>query len=131
MDGIGISGDISLDMNVQSIVGVYKYDELRDKPKINDVEVSGSKSLDDYGIASKADVDSKTGAITKTLKEDYKTWDDINNIINDNYVGIADFYNTISNAQQIVAQTYATKDEVYALVKSLTDRVAALEKASN
>lgn len=28
------------------------YDELKDKPKINGVEVSGSKSLDDYGIAS-------------------------------------------------------------------------------
>ena len=56
MDYIGISGDVSLDMNVQSAVGVYKYNELRDKPKINDVEVSGSKSLDDYGIASKADV---------------------------------------------------------------------------
>lgn len=57
MDGIGISGNVSLDMNVQNVVGVYKYDELRDKPKINDVEVSGSKSLDDYGIASKADVE--------------------------------------------------------------------------
>lgn len=57
MDGIGISGNVSLDMNVQNVVGVYKYDELRDKPKINDVEVSGSKSLNDYGIASKADAE--------------------------------------------------------------------------
>lgn len=57
MGGIGISGNVSLDMNVQNVVGVYKYDELRDKPKINDVEVSGSKSLNDYGIASKADAE--------------------------------------------------------------------------
>ena len=64
MDGIGISGNVSLDMSVLnpvgvSIAGVSKYDELKDKPKINGVEVSGSKSLDDYGIASKADVESK------------------------------------------------------------------------
>lgn len=68
MDGIGISGNVSLDMNVQSVVGVYKYDELRDKPKINDVEVSGSKSLDDYGIASKADVD----AVASSMKIYFK-----------------------------------------------------------
>jgi len=58
MDCIGISGNISLDMNVQSAVGVYEYDELRDKPKINGVEVSGSKSIDDYGIAAKSMLDS-------------------------------------------------------------------------
>lgn len=57
MDGIGISGNVSLDMNVQNVVGAHRYDELKDKPKINDVEVSGSKSLDDYGIASKADAE--------------------------------------------------------------------------
>lgn len=56
MDGIGISGNVSLDMNVQNVVGAHRYDELKDKPKINGVEVSGSKSLDDYGIASKVDV---------------------------------------------------------------------------
>lgn len=59
MGGIGISGNVSLDMSVLnpvgvSIAGVSKYDELEGKPKINGVEVSGSKSLDDYGIASKA-----------------------------------------------------------------------------
>lgn len=57
MGGIGISGNVSLDMNVQNVVGVHRYDELKDKPKINGVEVSGSKSLDDYGIASKADAE--------------------------------------------------------------------------
>lgn len=57
MDGIGISGNVSLDMNVQNVVGAHRYDELKDKPKINGVEVSGSKSLDDYGIASKADAE--------------------------------------------------------------------------
>lgn len=131
MDGIGISGNVSLDMNVQNVVGVHRYDELRDKPEINGVEVSGSKSLDDYGIASKTDVDSKTGAITKTLTEDYKTWDDTQNVIYDNYVGIAQFNDAISDAQQLIAQTYATKAEVDALVKSLADRVTALEKASS
>ena len=71
MDGVGISGNVSLDMSVLNpvgvpIAGVSKYDELKDKPKINGVEVSGSKSLDDYGIASKADVESKlTGKVLK------------------------------------------------------------------
>lgn len=59
MGGIGISGNVSLDMSVSnpvgvSTAGVSKYDELKDKPKINGVEVSGSKSLDYYGIAPKS-----------------------------------------------------------------------------
>lgn len=51
MDGMGISGNVSLDMSVSNIAGISKYDELSDKPKINGVEVSGSKTLADYGIA--------------------------------------------------------------------------------
>lgn len=68
MDGIGISGNVSLDMNVQNVVGAHRYDELKDKPKINDVEVSGSKSLDDYGIASKADAEKAASDAATALK---------------------------------------------------------------
>lgn len=57
MDGIGISGNVSLDMNVSNVVDAYEYESLIGKPKINDVEVSGSKTLDDYGIAAKSAMD--------------------------------------------------------------------------
>lgn len=73
MGGIGISGNVSLDMNVQNVVGVHRYDELKDKPKINGVEVSGSKSLDDYGIASKADAEKAASDAAAALENAEQT----------------------------------------------------------
>jgi hypothetical protein len=73
MDGIGVSGNVSLDMNVQNVVGVHRYDELKDKPKINGVEVSGSKSLDDYGIASKADAEKAASDAAAALEHAEQT----------------------------------------------------------
>lgn len=46
-------------------VGVDDYEALSNKPKINNVEVSGSKSLDDYGIVSKDDI----SAAKKTIDD--------------------------------------------------------------
>lgn len=36
--------------------GTTDYNDLNNKPKINDVEVSGSKSAEDYGLATKKDL---------------------------------------------------------------------------
>lgn len=57
MADMEIINETSLKLTMDDVygVGVDDYEALSDKPKINGIEVSGSKSLDDYGIASKAD----------------------------------------------------------------------------
>ena len=47
---IELSGDVTLDDR-----GTHNYDQLYNKPKINDVEIIGNKSLDDLGIQPKGD----------------------------------------------------------------------------
>ena len=47
---IELSGDVTLDDR-----GTHNYDQLYNKPKINDVEIIGEKSLDDLGIQPKGD----------------------------------------------------------------------------
>lgn len=44
---------LTLEMKTFQMVGVDDYNALLNRPKINGVEVSGEKSLDDYGMASK------------------------------------------------------------------------------
>lgn len=76
MDGIGISGNVSLDMNISNVVGASEYDELRDKPKINDVEVAGNKTLADYGIAENYEALSKKPNINGVEVSGSKSLDD-------------------------------------------------------
>ena len=47
--------------------GTSNYNDLTNKPKINDVELSGNKTLDDLGIASKQYVDDLIGSINTVL----------------------------------------------------------------
>lgn len=49
----------------QTISG--NYEDLSNKPKINDVELVGNKTLDDLGIASKEYVDDLIGNINSIL----------------------------------------------------------------
>lgn len=54
MTNMEITNETALKLTMDDIygVGVDDYEALSNKPKINSVEVSGSKTLDDYGIAS-------------------------------------------------------------------------------
>lgn len=88
-------------------------------------DVADYKATASATYATKTEVDDKTGAITKTLEADYKTWDDTQNIINDNYVGIGSFNNTIREAEQFVAQTYAEKTELTEAVNQLTSTMSS------
>lgn len=53
-------GDITptIDLEVQEVMegkSIADYDELNNKPSINDVELSGDKSLDELGISPLSD----------------------------------------------------------------------------
>ena len=88
-------------------------------------DVASFKSTASATYATKTEVDDKTGAITKTLEADYKTWDDTQSILDDNYVGIGPFNNTIRGAEQFVAQTYAEKTELTEAVNQLTSTMTS------
>lgn len=48
----------TIDLEVQEVVegkGITDYDKLNNKPSINDVELSGDKSLDELGISPLSD----------------------------------------------------------------------------
>lgn len=108
MDGIGIT----LDMNVQNVVGAHRYDELKDKPKINGVEVSGSKSLNDYGIASKADAE-KAASDAAAALENAET----------NATAIADETTRATQAEQTLQANIDTENSknTAAISKNATD----------
>lgn len=48
----------TIDLEVQEVMegkGIADYDKLNNKPSINDVELSGDKSLDELGISPLSD----------------------------------------------------------------------------
>ena len=47
----------TVDLDINRILDTVSYNDIDDKPSINNVVIEGNKSLDDFGIAAKTDLD--------------------------------------------------------------------------
>lgn len=68
LGGIKVGNNLSIDQDgtLNAEKSTQSYTELTNKPKINNVELDGEKSLDDLGIQSKGDYATKEELPTKT-----------------------------------------------------------------
>lgn len=91
------------------------------------IEADYTKTTDMQSAIADAQRAAEKAAAASTDSKllNYNTWDNTKYYINDNFVGIAPFNNTISDAQQFVAQTYAEKTELTEAVNQLSSTMTS------
>lgn len=119
LGGVKVGNNLSIDQDgtLNAEKGTQSYAELTNKPKINDVELDGEKSLDDLGIQAQGDYALKNEIPTKTSE-----------LNNDSgfLTSIPDDYKTKEENDELYQAKgdYATKDE-------LPTKTSQLENDSN
>lgn len=102
--------------------GTTNYNDLSEKPKINDVELKGNKTLDELGIQPKGKylTEEKDPTIAQHIKkiteEDIKKWNNKSDF-SGNYNDLKD----VPNLSQ-----YATIEEVNSLIGTINGELASL-----
>lgn len=109
----------------QELKGVSSYDELEDKPKINDVELSGNKTAADLGLASINDLNEsieEVRAIAQGKKSSYVASYSTNPAFNsqEDSISLNSFID--NNGNTITANILNIGDSVYIVESDVSDR---------